>query len=277
MNSMINASRLRNFAATLTTIATLGATFQASAVPQPQAAFPVCFGSFGFVASAGPFVDINGSPGLETIVPHRSVTIEADLDADFLAVAHTTYIVNYHDESGTLVWQRPGLGVSSNEVMTALPGFDLLSVGTNFMPPLQMIEFYTLGFVCEGVGVAEAGGNTYVVLSAGAAAAEGSADAGTDLSKIRIWVLNKDNGNVVFTHTLAGQPGRFMIPQSSGVLDIDGDGDDELVVVRSEYRPPAGGKERVFIHTEWINLVTGVSEGNTTVNYSISMDNQNNP
>ena len=36
-------------------------------------------------------------------------------------------------------------------------------------------------------------------------------------------------------------------------------------------------KERVYFHTETINLLTGVSEGITTVNYSISFTNLNNP
>jgi hypothetical protein len=277
MNKFRPATKFRKLAATLTAVATFVAYSTALAVPTPPAVFPVCFGSLGLIASAGPFVDINGSPGLETLVPHRSVTIDLDDDFDLLAVAHVNYILNYHDETGALVWQRAGLAVSSNEVFTALAGLDLLSVGTTFTPPLQMASFYTLGFTCEGTGIAEVGSNQYVIMTAGASAAEGDVTTGTDLSKIRIWVLDKTDGSDVKIHTVAGVPGTFLVAQSSGIFDIDADGDDELVIVRAEPRANLGDKERVFIHTETINLLTGVSEGTTTVNYSISMNNMNNP
>lgn len=131
--------------------------------------------------------------------------------------------------------------------------------------------------MCEGVGVAEVGGEKYILLSAGASAAEGTPETGTDLSKIRLWVLDRTNGDIVMTHTLTGAVGQFLVAQNSGVMDINGDGDDELVVVRAEPRAPFGDKERVYFHTETINLLTGVSEGITTVNYSISFTNLNNP
>ena len=127
--------------------------------------------------------------------------------------------------------------------------------------------------MCEGVGVAEVGGEKYILLSAGASAAEGTPETGTDLSKIRLWVLDRTNGDIVMTHTLTGAVGQFLVAQNSGVMDIN----DELVVVRAEPRAPFGDKERVYFHTETINLLTGVSEGITTVNYSISFTNLNNP
>ena len=138
---------------------------------------------------------------------------------------------------------------------------------------------------CGGSGVVPSGGNDYVWVAGGVASSEDtsvpaaqledqSLNAGStppsktkaviksrDLTVVNVWILNPANGNIARLFKLRPKPGRILLPFSSGLFDIDSDGNTELVLVYVKFI----GDVRYDYVYEYYNIVNGQLENTKTV------------
>ena len=204
-------------------------------------------------------IDRDGNGNLGVIAPTRNDTLELDDDTDGFATGILRLTIELLDDNGIRVWQRSGFTVAANEIMLASPFADDLSPATIPNVPTRHLQYYSIPSICEGWGTVESGSQRYLYVSNGATGVD--ADAGdTDLSVIKVWIVNLANGNIVQTHRLIPQGGKFLLPFSSGFLDFDNDGNDELVVFRASYLGDTGDRSRFRITVEVFNLLTGALE-----------------
>lgn len=204
-------------------------------------------------------IDRDGNGNLGVIAPTRNDTLDLDDDADGFATGVLRLTIELLDDNGNRVWQRSGFTVAANEIMLANPFADDLSPATIPNVPTRHLQYYSFGFICEGWGTVESGAQRYLYVSNGTTGVD--ADNGdTDQSVVKVWIVNLANGNIVQTHRIIPQGGKFLLAFNSGFLDFDNDGNDELVVLRASYLGDTGDRSRFRITVEVFNLLTGVLE-----------------
>lgn len=130
---------------------------------------------------------------------------------------------------------------------------------------------------CLGVSLAEHNGMERIIVALGTSAAsggtipvaatEGSSNPdtqavvkGKDKSVVNFWVFDPSNGNIVRTFRPRAKPGRYFLAFSSGVFDIDDDGNSELVLVYARFV----GEDRYDFIYESYNIATGALKNTTT-------------
>ena len=242
----------------------------------------ICFGGGTFSLSSANFPDLVGSTGVETAVMNYSETLKLDNDLNGLATGLQSARINVFDASGTRLWTRADMSVLSNEVFYAAPTINGLTVGTNvlgvetlpgFLGSSSTIVPYST--ICRGSGVVNAGGQKFLFVSLGTAAYSGTLESPTDLSKLRIWILDASDGSLVFKHIIDGRANSLFLAFTSGIIDYDGDGSDELVIARSTRLSPQGDRERATLIIESYNLTTGTRENRSIVNVAHEFTNEN--
>ena len=241
----------------------------------------VCFGGGTFTISGANYPDLVGDAGVETAVMNYSETLKLDNDMNGLATGLQSARINVFDASGTRIWTRADMSVLSNEVFFVAPTINGLTVGTNilgvetipgFLGSSVIVPYST---ICRGSGVVNAGGQKFLFVSLGTAAYTGTLESPTDLSKLRIWILDANDGSVVFKHVIDGRANSLFLAFTSGIIDYDGDGSDELVIARSTRLAPQGDRERASLIIESYNLTTGARENRSTVNAADEFTNEN--
>lgn len=240
----------------------------------------VCFGGGSFAFSGALYADLDGSPGVETVLVNYSEKLKFDSDLNGLATGLQGARINVFDASGTRIWTRADMSVLSNEVFFADPTVNQLVVGTNVSGVETILRGFDslmvpLSTICRASGVVNAGGQKFVFVALGTAAFAGTLESPTDLSKLRIWLLDATDGSIVFKHIVDGRANNLFSPFASGITDYDGDGSDELVIVRSIRRPPQGDRERASLIIESYNLVTGTREDRSVVFAANEFTNEN--
>ena len=158
---------------------------------------------------------------------------------------------------GTLDWKAGPFFLKSNPFVSPLnlPG-SFEGVVPAVFPDVtsHLAVFPAFGGECVGAGVVESGGRRYVVLSVGTAASEGTARAPVDLSKINLYVFNAANGNRVFTHRIRPVNGWFLSALGGpNIVDYDGDGSQELVIVRVK----GLRNNKAQFRYDFVNIATG--------------------
>ena len=241
----------------------------------------VCFGGGTFTYASANYPDLVGDAGVETAVMNYSETLKLDNDMNGLATGLQSARINVFDASGTRIWTRADMSVLSNEVFFVAPTINGLTVGTNilgvetipgFLGSSVIVPYST---ICRGSGVVNAGGQKFLFVSLGTAAYTGTLESPTDLSKLRIWILDANDGSVVFKHVIDGRANSLFLAFTSGIIDYDGDGSDELVIARSTRLAPQGDRERATLIIESYNLTTGARENRSTVNAADEFTNEN--
>ena len=229
--------------------------------PPPGAG--LCF-SFG----AGPyFADvIGGVPGTELIVTNIAEVVLADTDFDGLSAVKTTVTVVVYDRSGTEQWKSPPLKLTSPDLATVVSGGGF-GPDTYFFPGLVSnsfaTTFYIGGFSCyETVFAVEAGGKKYVAVVAGFLIQTGNDEAsGRDMSRLNVWILDGDTGAIVHVHKIRPVARQFLSAVFlSGIGGVDGDSDDELIVVRANR-----GDGTYKLQYRTFNILNGAAEEKFTV------------
>lgn len=231
---------------------------KAHAVDAPPPALGFCFGfGFGFGGFGG-LLDIDSAGGLELLIPSRDDRVKLDEQPpDGFAKATLTRQLRLFDSNGADLWgSAASLVIGTDDLVLAVSD-DVTPAKFMQLLNSRLLAFYPFPFICEGYGVAESGGQRYVIANLGVSAAEGNEMSGSDLSVIKVFVINASTGAIVKSHKFAAQGANFLLLTESGVADFDGDGNDEIVIVRTVNLGPVGNRERIKIVVEVFNLVTG--------------------
>lgn len=230
------------------------------AVDTRPAGLGLCFGfGFGFGAIGG-VVNVDNSGGVELLIASREDRVKLDSDIDGFAEATLTRKLRLIDSNGADVWGSPASLVIGTDDLVSAIGDDIIPAKFMQLLNSRLSEVYPIPFICEGYGVAESGGQRYVIANLGVSAAEGDETTGSDLSVVKVYVLNTTTGAIVKSHKFAAQGANFLLLSESGIGDFDGDGDDELFVVRTVNLGAIGNRERFKIVVEVFHLVTGALE-----------------
>ena len=235
----------------------------------------ICFGSGFSFGLFGGVVNADNAGAVEFLVPARNDLVK--LDGDFNTLAEGTLIrkLRLVNTSGADVWSSPAsmvLGV--DEVLSSFSQTTNPAVFMDLANP-RLFNFYPNSTLCEGYGVAVAGGQRYIVAALGISAASGNESSGTDFSVVKVYVFNVATGAEVRSHKFAAQGGNYLLVDESGISDIDGDGSDEVFTVRTINLGKSGNKERFKIIVESFNLLTGASENRFVVFKNDEFLNQN--
>ena len=225
--------------------------------PPPGSGLCFSFGSTPYFADV-----ITGVPGKELIVTDITETVLADTDSDGFSVVSTVATVKIFDRSGTVQWRSAKLKLNSPDLATVIPGGGF-GPDTYFFPGIFSNSFATTfflgGFTCyDTVFAVEAGGQKYIAVILGFLAQTGTDEAsGVDKSRLNIWILNRDTGAIVHLHKLRPVASKFLSGVFlSGIGEVDGDTDDELVVARTI---PRGGGEYKLVYQTY-NILNGTLE-----------------
>lgn len=204
-------------------------------------------------------IDRDGNGNIGVIAPTRNDTLDLDDDDDGFATGVLRLTIELLNDDGNRIWQRSGFTVAANEILLANPLADDMLPATIPNVPTRHLPYYSFGFICEGWGTVESGAQRYLYVSNGTTGVD--SDAGdTDQSVVKVWIVNLANGNIVQTHRIIPQGGKYLLAFNSGFLDFDNDGNDELVVFRASYLGDTGNRSRFRITVEVFNLLTGVLE-----------------
>ena len=226
----------------------------------PAAAFtPPAYsanGCYGFGAEPY-FADVVAStPGNELVVMNVDETIKADTDMDGLSEVLAEVVVKVVDRAGTVLWTSSTLAIKSSDAANVL--FDQYILNALASDTFAATLFVG-GLPCYGSAFAvDASGQQYLAVIAGFMTQSGNDIAtGVDESKLNVWILDRDTGAVVYTHTIRPRADKYLMAISlTGVGPVDGDADDELVV--SWAIPTDVGKYTIL--TETYNILTGAME-----------------
>ena len=221
--------------------------------PPPGSGLCLSFGTTPYFANV-----IDAVPGTELIVTDIDETIRADSDSDGFSVVRLQMNVQVLDRSGTVQWRSEKLIISSPDLATVFPG-------GYFFPGLFSNTFATTlylgGFTCyDTVFAVEASGQKYIAVIGGFLTHSGGPDeaSAVDESTLNVWILNRDTGAIVFRHKIRPRAKRFLSGVFlSGIGEVDGDTDDELVVAWAIPRPVAGVYKIVY---ETYNITNGTLE-----------------
>ena len=228
--------------------------------------------SFGFLGGFGSlcgpidrppqFVEtVDGGP-LQTLVVSTITTLnadEADGIVDGLGTINHRLVVSLVDINGIEIWKQRNISLTSLPWALSPPpqGFEGIIPGVNFESPFRTFLFYPFAGECLGLGVAEVGGKRYVTVSLGSEAADGDPQAGADLTRLNIAVLNASTGAIVKKHNLTPKPGKYLLAAAeSGIFDVDGDGNHELLLAYSI--PKSQGRTEFVFQS--IGLLSGSVE-----------------
>jgi hypothetical protein len=121
----------------------------------------------------------------------------------------------------------------------------------------DLVPFPTL---CESAVVLESGGQRYLAVALGTSAATGTTLAGSDLTKINIFILDIGTGAVLRTQQIRPRNNRFFYSLGTEYMDYDGDGDDEIVEVTLGYQPVSSGKQRTTAYVRVFDARFGTLE-----------------
>jgi len=220
----------------------------------------LCFG-FGFgLGTFGGIVDADNSGGLELLVPSSNDSLKLDGDVDNLAEALLTRSVRLVDSVGQDVWSTPAKLVLGTDDVNFATADDVVPFVFMNLGSTRITGLFPFPFICEGYGVVESGGQRYVLAALGISAAEGDETSGTDYSVVKVHVLNASSGAILTTHKFSAQSSNYLLLDESGVGDFDGDGDDELFIVRVVPLGTTGDKQKFKIVVETYNLLTKAQE-----------------
>ena len=184
---------------------------------------------------------------------------------------------------GSVVWTR-ALTIQSLAIATVIstnPLAYFITEGLN-IPDRQVSPVTAFPGQCLGVALVESGGTERLMFSAGTTAqsggsvptaamqnqgtqAVGSSDTeapvkGRDKTVINIWMLNVNTGAIARTFKPRAKPNWYFLPSSSGVFDIDDDGNGEMVIVRAKFV----GEDRYDYMYESYNIISGALERTIT-------------
>lgn len=254
----------------------LTATAVATLLLSNTALAQVPFDDFYNLICLGPaegpvLANIDGDAKLEILRPNITSTILQDVDTDNLAEADLEVSVKALEQNGNEKWNRKSLTIKTNDVAMANPFFGAVLVGVTYQPPDQMLGLLGFNTECLGLGVAEVGNKKYVMVSLGIAAVEGMGTTYEDFTKINVWILDAATGAVVHKHTIRPRTNRMWVDFSSGVFDVDGDGDDELVSIYAKLT----SEEQIEWKALVFNLLTGQKKSESVVFQNVKFENLN--
>lgn len=237
---------------------------KAVAFEPPPFGVGLCFGLGG---TEPYFADVlDGVSGTEVIVTNINETVFADTDEDGFRSVRSTVIVRLRDRTGALRWSSPQLKLFSPDLATVLDGGGFFP-DSYFLPGFVSDSFaanlFFGGVTCYNTAYAvEAAGQKYLAVVIGFFTQTGDDEAtGVDESRANVWILNRNTGAVVHEHTVRKRGGRFLAGITlSGIGKVDGDADDELVVVWAQ--PFGNGSYKLYYET--YNILTGALEENFT-------------
>ena len=252
---------LNSVAAALITIMFFIPAQEANAIEFDPKVASLCFGIGVSGASTSAIFDVDGTGPLEIFIVSRNDLVKLDDDMDQLAEG--TLIRKYRllDSDGNDLWSSPATMV--------LGASDALASFVNDVVPFaskdlggdsRLLDFFPVPFLCEGAIVAEAGGTKYLVVTLGVSAAEGDETTGPDRSVMKVLLLNIGTGAVEVSHKFSPQGANNLLLFESRIGDYDGDGDDEIIMVRSVYLGPSGNRERFKLIIEVFNMLTKAME-----------------
>jgi hypothetical protein len=252
----------------------LAGTSIAGAVDLGPQGIGLCFGG---AQSGALFVSLDGSGNVGVIAPTRDVTIKLDEDVNTLSKAVIKLTIELLDNTGTRIWRRSGFTVTSNDMVSGSPFADNVIPSTPLnilnLPPTRHLRYYPFGFVCEGYGIVESGGQRFLAVSSGVVGPDESGN--NDGTILKVWIVDLANGDTVRLHKILPQGGKFALAFESGIADIDNDGDDELVVIRSGFLTPNGNQSRFRITVDSFNLLGGGLEQSFNTIVSDTFFNEN--
>lgn len=238
-------------------LALMPLTASALEPPLPGAGLCFGFGSNPFFANV-----IDNVSGEELIVTNITENVLADTDLDGFSAIRSTVTVRVRDRSGAAQWTSDPLRLFSPDVATVIDGGGFVP-DSYLLPGLASNTFaaalFLGGATCYGtIYAVEASGNKYLAVVIGFLTQTGTDEAtGVDESRANVWILNRDNGNVEHVHTIRKKGGRFLSAIAiSGVGNVDGDTDDELVVAWAQ--PFGNGTYKMLYET--YNVLTGTLE-----------------
>jgi len=195
-------------------------------------------------------------------------------------------VIKMVNPNGTVAWTRSlvtqSLAVAEVDLDDTPPSYSVSDVVDGDRPGTPG---FFLPFECLSLGVATSGNKRYITVSLGTTSSTGGTDPvvaanksmnpglmasspsqplgvikGQDKTVLNISILNINNGNVVRSFRPRPKPNRFFLVTSSGIVDIDNDFNDELVLVYIKFI----GETRNDLIFEHYNIVTGALERTTT-------------
>lgn len=223
------------------------------AIGAATSAFSLCLGTNPLVIG-----DVHPTSGDELVYLRKKLTLKSDTNANGSSVLnHFVSVLVKSSTTKALLYESKPLAVNSQDIFIPAGGGQFT---TNvFFNPGAFARFFLFPFggECTGITAAVHDGKTYLILIAGTAAAEGDAETGTDRTRLRVRVIDAANGNTVRTTSIYAQSGNFIAWGLPPLVDIDDDGDIELLV----WRVSVTNDSRVTAILRYYDLISGIQEG----------------
>lgn len=242
-------------------LAALSAPASALELPPPGASLCFGFGASPYFADV-----IDAVPGTELIVMNVGELLLADNDMDDLRALRSSVTVRVLDRSGNIQWSSPLLRLFSKDSAIFLDGGGFVP-DSFFFPGIGSDTYAATlffgGAVCYGsVYAVEASGQKYLAVMIAYLTQSGEDEStAVDESLASVWILNRNTGAIVHQHNLRSKPGRFFAGATiSGIGDVDGDSNDELVAAWAQ--PFGGGTYKMLYET--YNVLNGTLEDRFT-------------
>jgi hypothetical protein len=220
---------------------------------QAQFFFGGAFGALCGAPNTPPAaIHVTDAGGLRLLTPIMNTTLLLENENGLRKLQHKMVLKMVHS-NGNTVWSRTLSVKSQGLFVPNPPGF---MPGVFFQPDSTVSPIFPFNSECMGLGVAEKSGTSYITVALGTAAANGNPTAGEDKSTINVWVLDRNSGAVLKVFRPRPKVNRYLLPFTSGVFDVDNDGDSELLLVYGIFV----GNDRYDFVYEYYDLLTGTLE-----------------